>query len=378
MRASNYPSFAGGAQLLINGLNQNRLLGELAKNGCRVYDVKRIKYDSMSLKVKKRALSVCLSTAEKLGFQATVERSLGFLAALKGLLPRLGLPIALIVMTVCYSIASGFIWQVRIEGNERVDSYSISETLKDIGVFAGAKKKAVALSRAESALRGMDGISEATLEISGNVLKVSVLESLEYESGEGGAAVILSDCDAEVTRIVLKSGTALVKVGQRVFAGEPLISGELIGTEGQVISEGKARGEVYGKVVMSESVTVALSGKRQEFTGRKKRSTVLSVFGWKIGKRKDGFESAQVSETTHRLSPFPIAVTSITARETVTAEYEMTEEQAIEQAKEIARERLREKLSAEADEETVQTYDLGGGMICVKLYMTVQVLIGKA
>lgn len=376
MRRKYYPSSVGGSELKVEGLNQNRLLGELLKCGITVYNVRRKSRSELCLEVKKADKAQFIATAEKLGFTVSTVKKLGALSAALKLLPRLGLVVALALITACYFIASGFVWRVEIVGNERVDYYAISDVLSASGAKTGANKRGLDFNALESELRGIDGIAEATVTVSGTTLKVSVVESLEFvPRPSGGKEMLVSLYDAEITRIVLRRGSALVKTGQRVFAGTPLLSGNLVGTDGEIIAGGVVDGEVYGKVVFRESVTVALSGVRTVATGREKKSTFLSIFGLEWGKRRDDFELADIKEETRTLSPIPVKVTTLYASELAREEYSLDRSEAVEEAKSVARSRLAERLVGSGGEETVIVRDISDGVICVDVYITSEILI---
>lgn len=376
MRKEYYPRSVGGSEYKITGLNQNRLLGELMKSGVTVYNVRRVSRSELCLEVRNRDVVEFTALSEKLGFEATRVKKLGTLSAVSKMLPRMGFVVALALMIACYFIASGFVWRVEIVGNERVDYYAISDVLAASGAKTGASKNTLDFDSLESELRGIDGIAEATVTVSGTTLKVSVVESLDFvPRPSGGKETLVSLYDAEITRIVLRRGSALVKTGQRVFAGTPLLSGNLIGTDGEIITGGYADGEVYGKVVFRESVTVALNGVRTTETGRQKKSTILGIFGLKIGKRSDGFELAEIREETKTLAPIPIRVTTLYAKELAREEYSLDRSQAVEEAKSVARARLAERLVGAGGEETVIVRDISDGVICVEMYITSEILI---
>ncbi len=376
MRKEYYPKAVRGSEVKVEGPNQNRLLGELLKRGITVYNLRRKSRGELCLKVKNTDFTEFVALAEKLGFKVTVEKKLGAVSAAFRMLPRLGLVVALVLLTACYFIASSFVWRVEIVGNERVDYYAISDVLAAAGAKTGANKKGLDFGALERDIRGIEGIAEATVTVSGTTLKVSVVESLEFvPRPNGGKEMLVSLYDAEITRIVLRKGSALVKTGQRVFAGTPLLSGNLIGTDGEIITGGVVDGEVYGKVVFRESVTVALRGVRTVATGNEKKSTILGIFGLSIGKRRDGFELADVREETRTLAPIPFKVTTLYAKELTREEYSLDRDEAVEEAKNVACSRLAERLVGPGGEETVIVRDVSDGVICVDVYITSEILI---
>ena len=380
MRRNYFGFLSGGSRLLLEGASCNRLLALLEKDGVTVYNVKRDGTNRLTLSVGKHDKKALEETAEKLGFTVTETQRLGLAALAKRMVLRLGFAVVLAVLITAYAFASGYVWRVEIEGNDRVDRYAIAAALADSGAKRGSEKKTLDFAALERTLRELDGISEATVSLRGTTLKVSVLESLKYEPvPSGGKRIVLSEYDAEVTRIVLRRGTALAHSGQRVFKGTPLLSGDLTGTDGTIIGSGYADGEVYGKAVFSDSVTVALDGIKTSFTGRTERSTVLSVFGLTWGKRRDDFEYAEIETTTETLSPLlPVKVTSILAREQTREPYSLDRDEAIEEAKALLRSRLDERFIGGEREEKYIVREVAVGVITVELYATKEILIGES
>ena len=371
------PAVRSCAVVKIEGLNQNRLLAKFAENGEKVWQIRRESARVMRLKIRLSSLKTLESIAEKYGFAVTVENRTGAVYRFLKLLPRLGLVLTLVALTVTYTLLYGFVWRVEISGNEAVDKYVIAETLAQAGGKAGVKKSAADLKAMESALRKMDGIAEATVYLKGTTLKVEVVESLDFTPRPPDTVkMITSKYDAEVTRIVVRKGTALVKTGERVFEGEPLISGDIFGTDGNILSSGAAEGEVYGKVVLKESVGITLRGERKVLTGRVKKSTTLSLFGLTIGKVDNRFEYAETAAVTHKLAPIPVRVTSVTAREVVKEEFELTEDEAKAEGERIVRERMSHRLIDGQAEEKLIAKQIGGVMY-VELYVTFETVIGE-
>lgn len=377
MRAEFYPRFKSGRQLMIEGYNQNRLLNELVKEGVTVYEAQRVSPRQLRVKITSQSLPKTFAILEKFCYNYTVEKKLGLPAMAAARVTRLGVIAGLIAVIALYALSYGFIWRVKIDGNAKVDTLTITRALNEQGIKTGTSKAAIDCLEVESLLRKLDGIAEASCVKKGTTLHISVMESLDYvPRPSDDNRVILSAYDAEVTRYTVRSGTAAVKVGQRVAKGGVLISGDVLGTEGQVISSVRADGDVYGKVVFSERVAVAKNGLRLKPTGAKKKSTVLRLFGLNIGKPFGGYEYSRAVYSHSRLSPLPIEVTSVVTEELAAESYELTDEQARERAEYEARERLNERLVGQPIDEELIIKDLGGGIISAELYVTVEMNIG--
>lgn len=378
MRSDFYPTARAGKLLKIEGYNQNRLLNECMKQGVTLYETERVSACELRVKVAARDLKKTFAILEKLCYTYSVVKSLGAVHALLSRTVRLGLLASLAMLIALYALSYGFIWRIEITGNAKVDTLTIVNSLTEQSIKVGASKKKVDEKSVESALRRLDGIAEASCVKRGTTLKISVMEDLDYvPRPSGNNAEILSQYDAEITRYTVRSGTAKVKVGQRVAKGSVLISGEIIGTEGQVISTVRAGGEVFGKVVFKESVTVAKSGVRTTATGKRKRSTVLRLWGLRIGKPFDGFALSRTTATASKLTLLPVSATSYVTEELTAEPYELSDEEAAAQAEAILRERLREQLTQEPTEEKLFFKELGGGVIQAELYVAVEMKIGE-
>lgn len=378
MRTDFYPSNKSGKQLLIEGYNQSRLLNELAKNGVTLYEVQRLSARQLKVKITSSDLKKTFAILEKLCYNYSVVKLLGLKTAVLSRLTRLGLIVSLAAAIALYALSYGFIWRIEIDGNSKIDTVAIRNSLARQNVSAGVSKKNIDVKQLESQLRKMDGIAEASCEMRGTTLKISVMENLDYvPRPQGETADIVSLYDAEVTRYTVRSGTAKVKVGQRVAKGATLISGEILGTEGQVISQVRADGEVYGKVVFKESVTVAKSGITLTATGKVKNTTVLSLWGWNIGKPYDGFELSRSVAVSHKTALLPVTVTSIRTEEMTALSYELSDEQVREQAEAMLRNRLNEQLLAQPLQEELIFKDMGGGIVQAHLYVTLELKIGE-
>ena len=370
--------FENRVTVRIEGLNQNRLLAEIMKSSLAVTDIEKQNPRTVRMTVAKKDLRTLTEKAENLGFTVAAERYTGFAAVLKCMVPYLAAVITLVACIALYAFSQTLVWRVEISGNSKVDSVVIERLLAQNGAKSGAKKSTLDARMLESVLRGHEGIAEASIHVKGTTLKVFVAESLEPDDGANATRkYITADYDAEITRITVRSGTALVKVGQRVLKGTPLISGDIIGTGGEVIKEGNADGEVYGKVVIKESIAVMLRGERAVRSGRIKRSTVLSIFGLNIGKRSDKFEIADTEQAVACLAPLPIKVTTVTAYELVKQPYEITKDEAEAQAESIVRARMAERFTGEILGEKLILKNPLDGVVTAELYITAEILLGE-
>ncbi len=156
-----------------------------------------------------------------------------------------------IVVSVCYSLT---ILTINISGNELVATETIqkkvAKTISPPLFNAKIDKKFL-----EKSIIEIEGISSASVSKIGTTINIEVLEELplvDIEDIKGSYKPIISKYDSLVTRVIVSSGTPLIKIGQAVQEGQELILPYLlVDDETKVLC--KAMGEVYGKIWLTKS-----------------------------------------------------------------------------------------------------------------------------
>lgn len=283
----------------IEGLNQLKLINTLKNEGIAL-NVNRQNQKLMIVTVDRKSKAKTIELVDKLGFSYSVTSEKSAVTSLKSALPRLGLVVGLIVMIALSVYATSFLWKIEISGNDRIDELTIIRILKDKGISIGAKKNFTAVE-VEDALLKLDDISAVSAEIKGTTLKIDIIESTVIspvkQEGE-----IVSLYDAEITRIIVNSGSAKVKIGDRIPIGAVLIESAEYDTAGNKIKDVEAQGTVYGKVNFSHSEIVSLSGGYRR-TGKFTENTVIVFFGHRIGKDVPR-EGCETEKTIARIGSF--------------------------------------------------------------------------
>lgn len=294
----------GCVKLELIGLNQVKLLNAFAAKGIAVKELSKASQKSMTIWIPLSRKAEAVELSEKHGFECSVKEERSAKKAFLGLLPRCGLIVGIISMIVVSIIVSRFVWKIEISGNDRVDELTILRTLKQNGISVGREKNFDRRS-VEDALLALDEISAVSAEIVGTTLKVNVVESAVVTPSKQKGDII-SIYDAEVTRIVVGSGTAKVKIGDRVPMGKVLIEGAEYDTEGNPLFCTDAQGDIFGKVNFTYTEVATTSGGYVR-TGKVQKNTVIKFFGLNIGKTKEPDGKFEAQKTVTRLfSIFPL------------------------------------------------------------------------
>ena len=142
---------------------------------------------------------------------------------------RRGMLLALFFVMLIFLFTRSLVWDVRIEGNERLSDSEIESILREHSFGVGSYWRCVDNSMVEaSVLASHPEIAWISLNRRGTVAYVELVESENVGITEEIAPVysnIVADRDGVIEEITVESGVATVKVGDVVRAGDILISG---------------------------------------------------------------------------------------------------------------------------------------------------------
>lgn len=140
-----------------------------------------------------------------------------------------------VFLLVCFCIAVyqlQYIWQIEIQGNEKISTYQIISFLEENHIETGIKKRTIDCTSLEYALRkNFKNCGWVSVYIDKSKLCIDVKESLYdvYEMEDTVDSVqynLVAESDAIIYSIVTRKGSSLVHEGQKVQAGDVLVLGQ--------------------------------------------------------------------------------------------------------------------------------------------------------
>lgn len=181
---------------------------------------------------------------------------------------RFGLWAGLVFAVILLVFYSAQVTRIEINGLQNLAETDILQAVNALYEFPVAKKD---LERKEivKAVTTLDGVASCAAEIKGNTLIVTVYEELEKVPvpDKTDFTDIVSSYDAVVTRIIVYSGTGLVKKGDTVRKGQTLISSD-VKLDETLIAKEKPFGEIYGRVWITKTVVISETVLVRKRTGR--------------------------------------------------------------------------------------------------------------
>ena len=312
--------FIPRVELAVKG-DRTSAVVRLSAVGISVSDI-RFDGGETLFKIRKKDLKKAVAILSEMCYTHRINQEYGVARKAAFSLARIGLCLGAVVSVLGLYISYGYIWRVQITGNSVLSSQAIESALKRAGIASGSKKRDGLTDFAAAELGGMAGISDASCEIIGTTLYVHVLESTDNTSLTRYGQYV-SDYDATVTRVVMRSGTALVKRGDVVGKGDLLADGSIYSTQGELMYIGECDCDVYGKVAITVSAQIPTTAVEYRPTGRTSVKTVYTLFGNRLGSAKPPYRSYELSTHTSRYDVLvPLVATTYTYRETAPVEYE--------------------------------------------------------
>lgn len=240
-------------KVAIIGSNRTRLINKLKNENIPIYYLKTD--EGTTFWVKQNDLKKLKEFADLYGVQLEVVKTSGVAGSLEKIIKNLPYIAAVIICFVMLIISTQYVYNVKVEAQNDVYANKVELLLRENNIFGTIPKGKINLNEVENLiLSNLSEVSFATCYIEGFSLKIKIVANDNPKQTEEKKN-LHSDFDAVVTRIMVRSGTGEVAVGQRVKAGDVLIGGYHIadntpsdGEENGDIIEVVADGEVYGKV----------------------------------------------------------------------------------------------------------------------------------
>lgn len=195
------------------------------------------------------------------------SQTLGLLGWYKRLKCKAAIFTALLVSFALALLSENTVWDVRVEGNERLPDAAVVELMSEcdfaVGDFWFLKDRA----EVESAvLSRCPDIAWINVNRRGSVAYVVIAEKARDTSSEEneakGYSNVVAAVDCVIEEITVHSGVAMVKAGDAVKAGDLLIAGILPKESGGGFCH--ASGSIIGR--MSDTVTVSVQRKYETKT----------------------------------------------------------------------------------------------------------------
>lgn len=191
--------------------------------------------DKISAVTDVRGFGFIDEISEKSGMTVKIKAERGLPFFLKRHKYRCGVVVGIALVISFIAFMSGFIWEVEVVGEDASVNQQIEETLRELGVYSGARKSKIdILETQEELLLLREDITWVSINIFGTKARVEytpVKEKLPLADTESPVNMVAVK-RGRITLVECYNGTKIVKEGDYVAEGDLLLSGVISNMDG--------------------------------------------------------------------------------------------------------------------------------------------------
>lgn len=218
----------GISELEVRGTDPERILNAMAQAGIEFWQCVPIDAFCIRFKIHSADHPAIKAMRGLSGLEIKVLSSRGGERMAKKLKGRIALLLCLALFSALLGISSLFIWNIEVEGNDKISDAEIIRALSDCGISYGTFRYAVSsdLARSQMLLK-LEDISWLTVNLRNSKAEVIVHERIKkpeiYDKNAFGDVVAAKS--GIITKMSVFEGERRVSVGDTVTEGDVLVSG---------------------------------------------------------------------------------------------------------------------------------------------------------
>lgn len=270
---------------------------------------------------------------------------------------RPGIVVGALVFAAVLWASTYFVWDISVEGNDRLSDYEIIESFSPFGLKYGTFIPTLDLDRlCHEYLIASEELAWVSVNMEGTKACIVVKERTNPAGTwqtETPSNVIAAE-DGQIVTFAVWSGQSRVHLGQVVRKGDVLISGVRDKTENEAVADTqtvRSYGTVKAQVFREYTVEVPLTGTQKVYTGEQKTEKQYKFFTKAVktfgnsGNNDEFYDKIEASERVvlFGVVKLPIFVDTVVYREYTEEPYEYTEAQ----ASQVAQAKMMKLLSEE-------------------------------
>lgn len=344
----------GYLEIKVEGYFIEKFINNCLKSNIFLWNIKRKRTTIMTCNIGVKDFKNIRKILKKTKCRIKIEKKKGLPFTFNKYRKRKIFALLIFIILIIIAILSNFVWNIQIEGTEKISKDELIQTLKEEGLSIGKFKPGIETREIINKVRlDRDDIAWIGIEITGTNAIVKVVEAEEKPEivDEDEYCNIVATKDGVVTKIMAQNGTPLVKNGDLIKKGTVLIGGWLEGkyTGTRYVH---SNGQVEAKVWYTQKERVYLKETKKEDTGeaQNKYSVNINNFIINFNKRVSKFENYDTIEEAKKIKLFSNFYLPIELVKTTYKEYKVVEiAHTLEEAKTIGIERAKDKLNAQIE-----------------------------
>ncbi len=350
-----YMFFAGYITIEVEGFFIERFLNICKNKKIFIKDLKREKITYIKAKILKSDFREIVHIAKQTKCKLKIKKKSGVPFFINRYRKRKIFAIAILVIAIFIFIATKFIWNVEIIGNENLSKQEILNLVKEYGISVGKLKSGIDIQKISNDIRlNRKDLAWIGINIKGTNAVIRVEEATEIPEiiDKNEICNIVASKDAVISKIVVQSGTARVDVGDEVKKGDILVEGVMEG-ENMGVRNVHAEADVFGEIYCTKE-------RKEEFvqnitlkTGNEQKKNEICINKFKINLNKgvskfENYDTIVANQKVKFFSNFYLPIEIKTTRYV-----ELKNE-----SKTYSEEELKQKIENELEQELEQEFEI--------------------
>jgi len=290
---------------------------------------------------EERAIFICSAMAEKKllsfaahrGIPVKLEKRVGIPRLISAYIlspKRLGITLGLIFSCFLIIASSRTLWDIRVEGNQRLGDGEVIALLEENGVRVGMPKRKIHASAVEGKIISTSSVvSWISINIRGTVATVEIREALPApEKSDFTVSNLVSNANGVIERFEGVKGNLSVSLGEPISEGQLLVGGIYDSNAFYGMRYTRARGKIFARCEKDFHVEIPLIYEQKVYTGEKKVKKSLIFFKKEInffGNSRNSYPNCDKIIIEEYLNPLGLGKLPFGIRTTTYFEYETKE-----------------------------------------------------
>ena len=361
--------FLGFAFIKVEGYYVERFMNCCIKSGIFMWSIDRKKMTIVYAKTGLENISKIREIAPKFGCEVSIKKQKGFPILIEKCKKRKAFVFSFLIVCVVILQLSTYIWNIEIDGLDKIQEAEIIKYLEEKGVKTGVLKRKLNINKIIEEIRTeREDIAWIGIEFEGTNARVRISEASKKPEiiDEKEFCNIVASKDATIKKISAQNGTIIAKEGDKVKKGDILIAGWMQGnvTDKYYVN---SQGSVLANVIYSQTVKIQKNTTERVKTGKKNKKIAIKFNNFKINFYKvlSKFENYDTIITTKKIKFFsnfylPINIINYENSEVKIVEKKFDYESAKAYGETEAKKKLDEKINGEIKNSIVDVKEYDG------------------
>lgn len=276
----------GHVYITVRGSTIERFLNVCIKNEIKLYKIERKDEVCMCASVSISDFHRLLQYMGRTGCRVHINKKIGLPFFIYKLRKRYALWIGTILAVLLFFALTSCIWVIDIEASGEIDLSELRKNLNQAGAYTGVPIYFIDETEiAQTVKSNMNNIDYISVSRLGNRLIIQVINDIDAPKIQDDKAVtgIVASYDGVITKMDIKGGYPLVKVGDAVLQGDKLVTALTPPTTEQGTGHiGHSIASISANTLRTEQSITSLTRLKKEYTGKTKTQFAILIGNFRI------------------------------------------------------------------------------------------------